>query len=62
MKLLIIVLLQLTMALLFFYIGLSINSDSLTKEIDRLKPYEEMFKVMADSVMDRHEHCFRLGE
>jgi len=35
--------------------------EELYKEIDRLKPYEEMYKVMADSVMECHSKCFRIN-
>ena len=42
--------------------AIALEVDTLTKEIDRLKPYEEMYKVMADSVGNIHSKCFRIGE
>ena len=36
------------------------QSYELQKEIDRLKPYEEMYKVMADSISNIHAPCFRI--
>jgi len=38
------------------------QNEQLQKEIARLKPYEEMYKVMADSVGNIHGKCFRIGE
>jgi hypothetical protein len=50
---------------LFFLLVMWCASFELTplqKEIDRLKPYEENFKILADSIIDCHRHCFRIGE
>ena len=50
------------MCWVFFIAGrYSCPHSDLTKEIDRLKPYEEMYKVMADSVGNIHGKCFRIN-
>jgi hypothetical protein len=54
-----------TMAVMLVYFIIVPNTNrivNLTKEIDRLKPYEENFKILADSIVDCHRHCFTIGQ
>ena len=63
MRLVAIIALPILTAITWFIAGrYSCPHSDLTKEIDRLKPYEEMYKVMADSVGNIHGKCFRIGE
>jgi hypothetical protein len=62
-KLFLAVLALILMCVLFFIWGIcSCDHTNLTKEIDRLKPYEENFKILADSIVDCHRHCFTIGQ